>query len=158
MKVVLAFYKQKKNNIDKLISFISRGYFTHCEIYIPEYNTSYSASKKDNNRVRQKNADEMNFNDKSKWTLIEFECMAVSVHLFLKYFKSVENTPYSLSTIILNHLFRFPFKISKNLICSEFCANGLNILLDLKPELKDTYKESPTSLLTLLVANEIIKI
>ena len=69
-KVYLAFYKGNDKLLDKIITWTSRGIYSHVEIIID--NVSYSSSGRDGG-VRRKALGTMHYNDVNKWDIFELK-------------------------------------------------------------------------------------
>lgn len=133
MKMYLAMYKNKKVFTDKLIAFVSRGNYTHCEIILKEEDDTrmYSASVRDGKRVRCKSTKGVEFKEEN-WDLLEFEVTKEDFEYFINYFDLIKGMKYGFKTLFFNHLLRLPFDFQDEMICSEFCTIAVNLLLDSK--------------------------
>ena len=155
--IYLAMYKNKKVFTDNLISFISRGNYSHCEIIIKDTKSKmYSASVRDGNKVRCKSTDGIEFKEEN-WDIFAFDTSQSDVDSFMTYFDSVKGTKYGFKTLFFNHLIRLPFKFNDEMICSDFCTVAMYNLFKsrLTPEKKiklltDTHLVTPSNMLARL--------
>ena len=133
MKMYLAMYKNKKILTDKVIAFVSRGNYTHCEIILKEEDDTrmYSASVRDGKQVRCKSTSLVDFKEEN-WDLLEFEVSQEDFHVFQDYFNLIKGMKYGFKTLFFNHLLRLPFDFQDEMICSEFCAIAIHLLLQSK--------------------------
>lgn len=120
--IYLAMYKNKKTLTDNLISFVSRGSYSHCEIIVKDNkSTMYSASVRDGNKVRSKLTDEVEFKEEN-WDIYGFDVNQTDLDSFLNWFETIKNQKYGFSTLFFNHLVRLPIDFKNEMICSEFCT------------------------------------
>ena len=153
--IYLAMYKNKKVFTDNLITFISRGNYSHCEIIVKDTKSKmYSASVRDGNKVRCKSTDGVDFN-KDNWDIFEFNVNQSDLNSFITYFEYVKGTKYGFKTLIFNHLIRLPFKFKDEMICSDFCTVAMYNLFKsrLTPTQKiklltDTHLVTPSNMLS----------
>ena len=133
MKMYLAMYKNKKVFTDKLIAFVSRGNYTHCEIILKEEDDTrmYSASVRDGKKVRCKSTKDIEFKEEN-WDLLEFEVAEEDYKDFIEYFNLIKGMKYGFKSLFFNHVLRLPFDFQDEMICSEFCAIAINFLFDTK--------------------------
>lgn len=126
--IYLAMYKNKKTFTDRLVSFISRGSYSHCEIIVKDTNSKmYSASVRDGNTVRCKSTDGIDFKEEN-WDIFGFDIREADLDKFLLFYKLVKNNKYGYKTLFFNHLIRLPIDFKKEMICSEFCILGMAML------------------------------
>ena len=136
MKVYLAMYNNKKTLTDRLISFVSRGPYSHCEVIIGDM--AYSASVRDGKRVRRKSIKDMKL-DSANWDIYYlFDIDPDKCDGFYYWWKTVEYSNYGFCTLIFNHLLRLPIKFEDEYICSEICYKIIK-LLGLTPKSDDRY-------------------
>lgn len=182
-KIYVALYKGNDKLLDKIITWTSRGFYSHIELIVGDY--SYSSSGRDGG-VRKKDVTQMNFDDKTKWDL--FELLVDDYDDFVKKIQIADNYlyegipigknnrskfKYDFLSVYLYHVLRLSFlpKIQiKNYICSEFVVEL--IALGLLDKLKDNihsvkmkdfsikygWKLSPTNVLEVLASCRLIKI
>ena len=126
MKVYLAMYINKKTLTDNLISFVSRGPYSHCEIILGD--TAYSASVRDGKQVRSKPVKELHL-DNGNWDVFPlFDIDPLKYEGFKYWWKNLEGSPYGFKTLVFNHLLRLPVNFRDEYICSEVCYEALKKL------------------------------
>lgn len=162
--IYIAFYKKQKTFTDKIVSFISRGMYTHVEIIVRGRHfykdvMSFSASNKDGKKIRKKDYNLMNFHNEDLWDIYAIEETA-DIEKFYEFFENYEGKKYGFKKLFLNHLLRIRQNIFKNeYICSEFVAMSLNFLRDNEFEIlnKDTHLLTPSNLAEMLLSLNIAK-
>ena len=147
----VAFYKKKQRLLDKIISWTSRGKYSHVELVLPSTGYSYSSSGRDGG-VRYKNIDEMNFLDTEKWDIFrlnqdDYDLDLQSLTEFNDLYECGENTHmvdrrgrYDYLSIIFYHLLRLVFlpKLQNHkFICTEYVMEAL------EASMKPKYDEYP---------------
>lgn len=152
----LAFYKQRKKLHDKLISFTSRGPYTHVELIVD--GKCYSSSARDNG-CRWKYQEHMNLDDDSKWDIFEIKqerqdkyigeeirnSYLNSLNIDYKTHKNKKGG-YDYPSIILFHILRLfflPKFFRDKYICSDIVPLLLDVLLR-RPIDDKGYKRSPS--------------
>lgn len=185
-KIYVAFYKGNDKILDKIITWTSRGIYSHVEIIIS--GVSYSSSGRDGG-IRKKATSLMSYDNPNKWDI--FELKVDNVNLFKEKFevlknkktfgnidfqrhsKSDENGKYDYWSIILYHILRIPLnrKIDNTrFLCTEFILEVIQAGLSINSEtgLHNTatkllnkafncgFKTTPTNVLELLTSLEYI--
>lgn len=181
-KVYLAFYKGNDRILDKVITWTSRGIYSHVEVIID--GISYSSSGRDGG-IRKKLPSFMSYDNINKWDIFELKLndiksfketfeMLKSKKIFgeipfMKHSKTDNIGKYDYWSIVLYHIFRLPLisKVnSKRYICTEFVLEvvqaGLNIKSDIKANNTTSrlshkafncgFKTTPTNVLELLTS------
>ena len=182
-KIYVALYKGNDKLLDKIITWTSRGFYSHIELIVGDY--SYGSSGRDGG-IRKKEVALMNFDDKTKWDLFEllvddYDDFVQKINIANYYL--YEGIPlnknnrsifkYDFLSVYLYHVLRLSFlpKIQeKNYICSEFVLEliSLGLMNKLKEnvhsvKMKDFafgygWKLSPTNVLEVLASCRLIKI
>lgn len=185
-KVYLAFYKGNDKLLDKIITWTSRGIYSHVEIIID--NVSYSSSGRDGG-VRRKTLGTMHYNDINKWDI--FELKVEDINLFKDKFNMIQkqkrfgsfsfqkhdrlekNGKYDYWSIILYHILRIPLfkKIQNNrFLCTELILEIIQFCLSIDyikvsnntvnklqhKAFNEGFKTTPTNVLELLISLELI--
>ena len=126
MKVYLAMYNNKKTFTDRLISFVSRGPYSHCEVIIGDI--AYSASVRDGKRVRRKEIKDMKL-DSGNWDIYYlFDVDPSRLEGFYCWWDQVKGSDYGFQTLIFNHLLRLPVEIDGEYICSQICYKIIKLI------------------------------
>lgn len=126
MKVYLAMYNNKKTLTDKLISFVSRGPYSHCEVIVGDM--AFSASVRDGEQVRSKPVKDLHL-DNGNWDVFPlFDINPLRYEGFVYWFKNLEGIKYGFKTLVFNHLLRIPLNFRDEYICSEVCYDALKKL------------------------------
>jgi len=129
-KAKVIFYKGDGNIVDKTIRWWTDGPFSHCEIYIPEDEKSYSSSGMDGGCRSRKHTPNDN------WEEVEID---VDIELVHQFFNETVGTEYD---FLGAFGFVLPFKDrSDRWFCSEWCSNILKISGD-----KRMWKTEPSTL------------
>lgn len=181
-KVYIAFYKGNDKFLDKIITWTSRGIYSHVEIIID--GISYSSSGRDGG-IRKKVTSFMSYDNPNKWDIFELKVDDVELFKekfeilkskkifgnidFQRHHKSDKNGKYDYWSIILYHILRIPLvrKIdSTRFLCTEFILEIIQVGLSIKSDtnLKNTtsrllhkafdcgFKTTPTNVLELLTS------
>ena len=186
-KIYLAFYKGNDKLLDKIITWTSRGIYSHVEIVVD--NISYSSSGRDGG-VRRKALGFMSYDNPSKWDI--FELKTENVASFKEKFELLKNRKvfgsfryqrhdikerngrYDYWSIILYHILRIPLwkKVDNTrFLCTELILEliqaGLSINSDLGTNNTTTkllhkafnqgFKTTPTNVLELLTSLELLE-
>lgn len=179
-KVYVAFYKGDKKLLDKIITWASRGFYSHVELIVGDF--SYSSSGRDGG-VRKKDVKDMHFEDGQLWDIFELKVADIDHFKYRLNLidKSLYQIPYKKNTgnkfkydfvsIILYHIFRLSFlpKIQKEkFICSEFVLELIEFCLEnviqknvesIKMKnlaFNQGWKLSPTNVLEVLISCKLI--
>ena len=185
-KVYLAFYKGNDKLLDKIITWTSRGLYSHVEIIID--GISYSSSGRDGG-VRKKLLGFMSFSNPNKWDI--FELKVDDIESFKEKFEIVKskkkygsfnfqrhnmkekNGKYDYWSIILYHVLRIPLfkKVDKSrFLCTELILEIIQDCLGIqsddllnnnitklkKKAFNQGFKTTPTNVLELLTSLELI--
>lgn len=186
-KIYIAFYKGHDKLLDKVISWTSRGLYSHVEIII--CNESFSSSGRDGG-TRRKLIENMSYDDPNKWDIFELKVDNVdgfksrwNVFRNMKSFggfplekheKNLVNGKYDYYSVVLYHVLRLGFlpKIKKNtFMCSEMVLEiiqaGLSITINPKVKsnrdrlvrkaFNEGHKATPSNVLELLLSLDLIE-
>ena len=186
-KIYVAFYKGHDKLLDKVISWTSRGLYSHVEIIIS--NESFSSSGRDGG-TRRKLLEHMNFDDPNKWDIFELKVDNVdgfksrwnvfrNNKLFggfplQKHGKDIKNGKYDYFSVILYHILRIGFlpKIQKNtFMCTELVLEiiqaGLSISINpkiksnrdrlIRKAFNEGHKTTPSNVLELLLSLDLVE-
>lgn len=115
----MAFYKGPGTWLDKLIRFVTRSDYSHCEIAIGGY--CWSSSARDNG-VRQRYINLQS----GHWDVIDIQGDEVTT---LAWFKEQEGAGYDWLGLIRTVIPFFPHSSSK-WFCSEACGTALGLRAD----------------------------
>ena len=181
-KVYLAFYKGNDRLLDKVITWTSRGIYSHVEVIID--GISYSSSGRDGG-IRKKLPSFMSYDNINKWDIFELKVNDIKSFKetfdmlkskktfgeipFMKHNKNEAKGKYDYWSIILYHILRIRLisKINSNrFICTEFVLEIIQAGLNIKIEkgVKNTitrlshkafncgFKTTPTNVLELLTS------
>lgn len=152
----IAFYKPRKKLHDKIISFTSRGPYTHVELIVD--GKCYSSSARDNG-CRWKYQEHMHFDDPGKWDIFEIKqdrpdvkieeeiknSYLNSLNMDYKVHKSNKGK-YDYPSIVLFHILRLfflPKLFRDKYICSDIVPLLIDVLLR-RPIDDKGYKRSPS--------------